>query len=127
MGHLYSVCVGIVSDSQIMMLQHYGTNSTSTELFINILCGSIPTLKPLYDKWAHGRALSSHSKNSSNQLKDSTGSPKHTAESKEFVSKNDASLSTDNNQYGVNFEESITVTHSFDVRSAKNFAPKEMI
>jgi hypothetical protein len=30
---------------------------SSSELFVNIVCGSLPTLKPIYDSWANNRPL----------------------------------------------------------------------
>jgi hypothetical protein len=126
MGNFHPLRVGIVSGSQKVMAQKYITNANSSELFVNILCGSIPTLKPLYDKWATGRAIVpskdyKHSGNSgSYRLKDPSNSSKQT--SRRFTSRSALSATADNGHYNLDSGEATTVVHSFDVQSKKGSA-----
>ncbi|KAH8594230.1 hypothetical protein B0O99DRAFT_514284 [Bisporella sp. PMI_857] len=100
----------------------------SSELFVNIVCGSIPTLKPLYDKWVSGRALLPSNKepgykysgSSSYKLKDSPNSSQNS--SPRFTEKSTMSSTTDGYHYqqNPNVGKAITVEHSFDVESRNN-------
>lgn len=100
-------------------------NTHSSELFVNILCGSIPTLKPLYDKWATGRAIApskdyKHSGSSSYRLKDSSKSSNQNPGT--FTSKSALSKTPDYVPYHQASEKAITVVHSFDVQSKHSAA-----
>lgn len=98
----------------------------STELFVNIVCGSIPMLKPLYDKWSTGRPLSqdSYERSGATPVRKSVGSKESNGSTSKFPWSWKSSASTAVSSRGSKVEkesnsskEQITIVQSFDVHS----------
>jgi len=101
------------------------TPSDSTELFVNIICGSLPTLKPLWDRWASGRAINpskaySYSGASSHKMQGSSKGSK--PDSRGYSSKSAFSTKTESGHFDSTPGKAITVVHAFDVQSKKDSA-----
>lgn len=130
----FSVFSGISATVKAVQLKELGVRTdvtwdtfslyawASSELFVNIVCGSIPMLKPLYDQWSTGRPLSadnSYQQSSDNSKRhivssNNSKSPSGGWSFRSVVSTN-ASVGRSANRNGS--KEAITIVQSYDVQS----------
>jgi hypothetical protein len=130
MGYILSLRMGIVSTSHNLIFQEHHSQSFSSELFVNIVCGSIPMLKPLYDKWSTGRPLSadnSYQQSRDNSKRHITSSNKSKSSSAGWSFR--SAIST-NASFGRSADrkssnEAITIVQSFDVQSKNDLVATE--